>query len=108
MGRAFTVKDYTAKSGERVMAGQAEPRTEYACQKIRQESEDWGLKGTMDRVTAIERVTRVAVDRAPAQGANYANIMVPADMSIGAINVNAFKNAQVGYYRCASLPAPAR
>jgi hypothetical protein len=38
----MTVKDYTAKSGQRVVAGQAGPRSEYACQKVAQEKRDWG------------------------------------------------------------------
>src|SRR5438874_12221947 len=82
----LTVKDYTAKSGQRVMAGQAEPRAEYDCQKIAQEKQDWGLKGNMDKVAANERVTAVAVDTAPSKGANYAYIMAPAQFGIGALN----------------------
>jgi hypothetical protein len=107
MGR-LTVKDYTAKSGKRVMAGQAEPKAEYSCRKLEQEKQDWGLKGTMDKPTAIERVTSVAVERAPGKGANYAHVMVPSEMSFGGFNANAFKDAQVAYYQCASLPAAAR
>jgi hypothetical protein len=103
----LTVKDYQAKSGQRVMAGQAEPKSEYQCQKLAQEKQDWGLKGNMDRVAASERVTAVAVDTAPQKGANYAYIISPAQFGIGALNVNAFSDAQVAYYRCASLPAKA-
>ena len=104
----LTVKDYTAKSGQRVMAGQAEPRAEYDCQKIAQEKQDWGLKGTMDKVAANERVTAVAVDTAPSKGANYAYIMAPAQFGIGALNVNAFSDAQVAYYKCNKLPAASK
>lgn len=100
----LTVKDYTAKSGQRVMAGQAEPKAEYACQKVAQEKQDWGLKGNMDKVAAMERVTAVAVDSAPGKGANYAYVMAPAQFGIGSINVNAFSDAQVAYYSCNNLP----
>jgi hypothetical protein len=101
----LTVKDYQAKSGQRVMAGQAEPKAEYQCAKLAQESHDWGIKGNMDKVAATERVTAAAVERAPARGANYAHVMPPSETSIGGFNVNAFKDAQVAYYKCASLPA---
>lgn len=101
----LTVKDYKATSGQRVMAGQAEPKAEYKCHKVAQEKRDWGLSGTMDRVAASERVTSVAVDTAPGKGANYAYIMAPAKISIGNLNVNAFSDAQVAYYQCGSLPA---
>jgi len=104
----LTVKDYTAKSGQRVMAGQAEPKAEYACAKVAQERAEWGIKGNMDKVGAMERVTSAAVDAAPAKGANYAYIMAPGEASIGGFNVNAFKDAQVAYYKCASLPAASR
>jgi len=100
----LTVKDYTAKSGQRVMAGQAEPKNEYDCQKVAQEKQDWGLKGNMDKVAATQRVTAAAVDTAPTRGANYAYIMAPAEIGIGAINVNAFSDAQVAYYKCSKLP----
>src|SRR3979411_2049751 len=76
----LTVKDYTAKSGQRVMAGQAEPKAEYSWPKLAQEKQDWGLKGTMDKVGATERVTALAVDNAPGKGANYAYIMAPAQI----------------------------
>src|SRR5262245_66440568 len=59
----LTVKDYTAKSGQRVMAGQAEPKSEFACQKLGQEKEAWGLGGNMNTVGAMERVTATAVDK---------------------------------------------
>lgn len=101
----LTVKDYKAKSGHRVMAGQAAPKAEYKCHKVAQEKQDWGLTGNMDRVAAWERVTSVAVDTAPGKGANYAHIMTPAQVNIGNLNVNAFSNAQVAYYNCGSLPA---
>jgi len=100
----LTVKNYTAKSGQRVMAGQAEPKAEYRCDRLAQERHDWGMKGTMDRVATQERVTAAAVESAAARGANYAHIMPPSDTSIGGININAFKDAQAVYYKCASLP----
>jgi hypothetical protein len=100
----LTVKDYKSKSGLRVMAGQAEPKTEYKCHKLAQEKQDWGLTGNMDRVAATQRVTSVAVDTAPGKGANYAYIMAPAQIGIGNLNVNAFSDAQVAYYKCGSLP----
>jgi hypothetical protein len=100
----LTVKDYRAKSGERVVAGQAEPKSAYQCAKLGQEKQDWGFKGNLDRAAAIERVTTVAVDSAPAQGANYVYVMAPSEKSIGGFNVNAFSDAQVAYYKCASLP----
>ena len=64
----LTVKDYQAKSGERVMAGQAEPRAEYDWRKLAQEKQDWGLTGNMDRVAASEKVTAIAVEAAPQKG----------------------------------------
>ena len=105
MGR-LTVKNYTAKNGQRVMAGQAEPKSDYACHKITQEKQDFGLSGTMDKAAATERITAVAVDTAPSKGANYADIMVPSETSIMGFNINAFKDAQVAYYNCSSLPNP--
>ena len=101
----LTVKDYKAKSGERVMAGQAEPRSDYGCQKISQEKQDWGFKGNMDRAGAMQRVTGAAVDAAPGKGANYAYIIAPAEKSIGGFNLNAWSDAEVAYYKCAGLPA---
>ena len=101
----LTVKDYQAKSGQRVMAGQAEPKADYQCQKLAQERHDWGMKGNMDKSGATQRVTAAAVEAAPGRGANYAHVMPPSDTSIGGVNINAFKDAQVAYYKCASLPA---
>jgi hypothetical protein len=101
----LTVKDYTAKSGQRVVAGQAEPKSEYGCLRLAQEKESWGISGNMNKVAAMERVTRAAVDTAPAKGANYAYIMAPAEWGVGAVNVNAFSDARVAYYKCNSLPA---
>jgi hypothetical protein len=103
----LTVKDYKAKSGQRVVAGQAEPKTDYGCKKVAQEKRDWGLTGNMDKAAAIQRVTSVAVETAPGKGANYAYIMAPASFGIGSINFNAFSDAEVAYYRCASLPTAA-
>jgi hypothetical protein len=101
----LTVKDYQAKSGQRVMAGQAEPKAEYQCQKLAQERHDWGMKGNLDKAGATQRVTAAAVDAAPGRGANYAHVMPPSDTSVGGVNINTFKDAQVAYYKCASLPA---
>jgi hypothetical protein len=101
----LTVKDYQAKSGQRVMAGQAEPKADYQCRKLAQERHDWGMKGNMDKAGATQRVTAAAVEAAPGRGANYAHVMPPSDTSIGGVNINAFKDAQVAYYKCASLPA---
>jgi hypothetical protein len=103
----LTVKDYKAQSGQRVMAGQAEPKSEYKCQKLAQEKQDWGFKGTMDRAGAMQRVTSAAVEAAPGKGANYAYIIAPAEKSIGGFNINAWASAEVAYYQCASLPAAA-
>ena len=104
VGRKFTVKDCRAATGERVMAGQAEPRDEYGCRKLGEEKRDWGLSGNMDRVAATERVTRVAVDAAPAKGANYVDIMTPSEARLMGFNLHAFSDARVAYYRCANLP----
>lgn len=100
----LTVKDYKAKSGDRVMAGQAEPKSEYGCDKLSQDNLDWGLKGNLNRAAAIERVTATAIDTAPAKGANYAYIIAPSEKSIGGFNINAFNDAQVAYYKCTNLP----
>jgi len=91
-----------------VMAGQAEPKAEYSCAKVAQERAEWGIKGNMDKVGAMQRVTSAAVDAAPAKGANYAYIMAPGQAYVGAVQVNAFSDAQVAYYKCASLPAASR
>ncbi|HVS77130.1 MAG TPA: hypothetical protein VHE11_09360 [Steroidobacteraceae bacterium] len=101
----LTVKSYTASSGERVMAGQAAPEAGYGCEKLTQESRRWGLAGNMDRARATESLTADAVESAPAKGANYVYVMVPGSASIGGFNVNAFKDAQVAYYKCSNLPA---
>jgi hypothetical protein len=101
----LTVKDYKAKSGQRVMAGQAEPKADYRCEKLALERHDWGIKGNLDKAAATERVTAAAVEAAPGRGANYAQIIAPSETSIGGFNVNAFKDAQVAYYKCAALPA---
>lgn len=100
----LTVKDYTAKSGQRVMAGQAEPKADYRCEKVALERHDWGVKGNMDRAGATQRVTSAAVESAARRGANYAHIMPPSETSIGGFNINAFKDAQAVYYKCAALP----
>jgi hypothetical protein len=61
----------------------------------------------MDRVGATQRVTTAAVEAAPGKGANYAYVMPPAEAGIGSLNLNAFSDAQVAYYKCSQLPAPA-
>lgn len=100
----LTVKNYTAKTGQRVMAGQAEPKAEYGCTKVAQEKEDFGLSGNMDKAAATERITAVAVDMAPSKGANYVDVMIPSQSSVMGFNVHAFSDAQVAYYKCTSLP----
>lgn len=100
----LTVKDYQAKSGERVLAGQAEPKKEYQCVKLSQEEQDWGLRGSLNRPAATERVTQAAVDAAPAKGANYVYVMLPSEKSIGGFDINAFSDAQAAYFKCSNLP----
>lgn len=101
----LTVKDYQASSGERVLAGQVEPKSEYRCHRLGQEQQDWGVKGNLDRTAATARVTQTAVDAAPAKGANYVHVMLPSEKSIGGFNVNAFSDAQVAYFKCSNLPS---
>ncbi len=86
------------------MAGQAEPKSNYDCVKISQEKQDFGLSGNMNKTEATEKITKTAVDTAPSKGANYAYIIIPSETSIMGFNVNAFKDAQVAYYKCANLP----
>jgi hypothetical protein len=105
MGR-ITVNNYTAASGQRVMAGQAEPKSEYQCQKLVEETHDWGMKESMNKAGAIEKLTQTAVEAAPGKGANYAYLHLPGEANVGALNVNAFNDPEVIYYKCASLPAP--
>lgn len=105
MGR-ITVKDYTAASGERVMVGQAEPKGEYQCSKLVEEEHDWGMKESMNKPAAIEKLTQAAVQAAPGKGANYAYLHLPGEATVGIVNVNAFNDPEVVYYKCASLPAP--
>lgn len=100
----LAVKSYAATSGESVVAGEATPKSEYGCQKLATEKQVWGA-GVRDRVAAEERITQAAVDAAPSKGANYVNVMPPVPTSLGSINVNAFADARVEYYRCANLPA---
>ena len=102
----ITVKDYTAASGQRVVAGQAEPNNEYQCQKLVEEAHDWGMKESMNKAAAIEKLTQAAVEAAPGKGANYAYLHLPGEANVGALNVNAFNDPEVIYYKCASLPAP--
>lgn len=86
------------------MAGQAEPESSYGCEKLSQESRHWGLAGNMNRAGTAEDLTAAAVNAAPAKGANYVYVMIPGEARVGAFNVNAFKDAQVAYYKCANLP----
>jgi hypothetical protein len=102
----ITVKDYTAASGQRVMAGQAEPKAEYQCRKIVEEEHDWGVKEGMNKAGAIQELTKVAVQAAPGKGANYAYLHIPGEATVGIVNVNALNDPEVVYYQCASLPAP--
>jgi len=102
----ITVKNYAAPSGQRVMAGQAEPKTEYQCQKLAVEKHDWGVKESVNKAGAIEQLTQAAVQAAPGKGANYAYLHVPGEATVGIVNVNAFNDPEVLYYKCANLPAP--
>lgn len=105
LGR-ITVKDYTAASGQRVMAGQAEPKSEYQCQKLVEEEHDWGVKESLNKAAAIEQLTQTAVQAAPGKGANYAYLHLPGEATVGIVNVNALNDPEVVYYKCASLPPP--
>lgn len=102
----ITVKDYAAASGQRVMAGQAEPKSEYQCQKLVEEEHDWGVKESLNKPAAIEQLTQKAVQAAPGKGANYAYLHLPGEATVGIVNVNALNDPEVVYYKCASLPPP--
>ena len=102
----ITVKDYTAASGQRVMVGQAEPKGEYQCRKLVEDTHDWGMKESVDKAGAIEKLTQAAVQAAPGKGANYAYLHLPGEATVGIVNVNAFNDPEVVYYQCANLPAP--
>lgn len=102
---SLTVKDYTSKSGQRVMAGQAQPKADYNCRLIAEEKQEWGIAGNMNKAASTEKLTATAVEAAPSKGANYAHIMIPSEASIGGFNTHAFSDAKVGYYQCANLPA---
>jgi hypothetical protein len=102
----ITVKDYTAASGQRVMAGQAEPKSEYQCRKLLEEEHDWGMKESVNKAGAIEQLTQTAVQAAPGKGANYAYLHIPGEATVGIVNVNALNDPEVVYYQCANLPAP--
>jgi hypothetical protein len=58
----------------------------------------------MNKAGAIEQLTRTAVDAAPGKGANYAYLHLPGEASVGSLNVNAFNDPEVVYYKCAGLP----
>ena len=105
MGR-ITVKDHMAPSGQRVMVGQAEPKSEYHCQMLVEEEHDWGVKESVNKAAAIERLTQAAVQAAPGKAANYAYLHLPGEATVGIVNVNAFNDPEVVYYNCASLPPP--
>jgi hypothetical protein len=100
----ITVKDYMAASGQRVMAGQAEPKSEYQCQQLVVEEHDWGVKEGFNKPAAIEQLTQKAVQAAPGKGANYAYLHLPGEATVGIVNVNALNDPEVVYYKCASLP----
>jgi len=100
----LTVRDYKSKTGEHVLAGQAEPKAEYRCEKVAEEPQPWGIAGNMNRAGTTEKVTAVAVDSAPSKGANYVYIVTPGEAKVGGFNVNSFKDAQAAYYKCANLP----
>src|SRR3954451_19614642 len=97
MGR-ITVKDHMAPSGQRVMVGQAEPKSEYRCQKLVEEEHDWGVKESINKPAAIERLTQDAVEAAPDKGANYAYLHLPGEATVGIVNVNALNDPEVVYY----------
>ncbi len=56
----------------------------------------------------MERITSAAVEAAPRKGANYAHVLRPSEFGPGGdslmIDVNAFRDARVVYYKCANLP----
>lgn len=99
------VRDYASPTGERVMAGLVAPKTEYNCNMLVQEPEQWGFSATVDKAASIQKVTKSAVDKAPAKSANYAHVMIPSESRVMGWDVNAFKSAQVAYYKCENLPA---
>ena len=74
--------------------------------KLVEEAHDWGMKESMNKAAAIEKLTQAAVEAAPGKGANYAYLHLPGEANVGALNVNAFNDPEVIYYKCASLPAP--
>jgi hypothetical protein len=100
----LTVKDYTAKSGERIVGGEAVPKSEYNCDKVAEDKKPWGVSGNMNKVGTYNRVIASVVDEAPGKNANYVNVQPPASYGIGALNVNSFARADVEYYNCKNLP----
>lgn len=100
----LTVRDYTASNGMRIMAGEAEPKAEYQCAELGQKEGDWGLTGTMARGDAIARITDQSVEEASKRGSNYVYIDTPAEVGVLGLNVNAFADAEVTFYRCDNLP----
>lgn len=100
----LTVRDYTASNGKRVMAGEAEPKEEYQCVELETKEGDWGLTGAMARTGAIARITDQSVEEASKRGSNYVYIDAPAEVGVLGLNVNAFADAEVTYYRCDNLP----
>ena len=99
------VRDYAAPTGQRVMAGLVAPKAEYTCSMLVQEPEQWGFSATVDKAASIQKVTATAVEKAPARSANYAHVMIPSESRVMGWDVNAFKSAQVAYYKCEDLPA---
>jgi hypothetical protein len=103
----LTVKDYTAKNGQHIVGGQVAPKAEFNCKKVAEEKKDWGVSGNMDKVGTYNRTIASAVDTAPKKKANYVNVIPPASYGVGSVNVNGFSGAEVEYYNCKNLPAPA-
>lgn len=101
----LTVREYTASNGKRVTVGEAEPKEEYACVTLGEEEGDWGLVGAMSRTGAITRITDQAIEKASQRGSNYVFIDTPAEVGVLGLNVNAFSDADVTYYRCENLPS---
>src|SRR5688500_20239689 len=75
----LTVKDYQAKSGQRVMAGQAEPKAVYQCQKLAQDGQAGGMKGNMEKQAPTHRVTAAPVAARPGREGNSLHVIPPSD-----------------------------
>lgn len=99
----LTVTERVAPSGERVLVGQAEPRRDNACTQVHHEIRDWGFRQRAATPVAMRRIEDDAVVTAASRGANFAQIVIPGEASVMGFDVNALKDAQVKYYRCADL-----